>query len=67
MALNDTFYDDAKNLNLASQIEFCTGMFGYDNTLSAFETVYTPSLNDKLYFLKGVTIFLNHLLNIYMM
>lgn len=56
MALNDTFYDDAKNLNLASQIEFCTGMFGYDNTLSAFETVYTPSLNDKLYFLKGVTI-----------
>ena len=56
MALNDTFYDDAKNLNLASQIEFCIGMFGYDNTLSAFETVYTPSLNDKLYFLKGVTI-----------
>ena len=56
MALNDKFYDDAKNLNLASQIEFCTGMFGYDNTLSTFETVYTPSLNDKLYFLKGVTI-----------
>lgn len=56
MVLNDKFYDDAKNLNLASQIEFCTGSFGYNNTLSAFETVYTPSLNDKLYFLKGVTI-----------
>jgi hypothetical protein len=56
MALNDKFYDNALDLNLASQIEFCTGAFGYNNTLSNFETVYTPSLNDKLYFLKGVTI-----------
>ena len=56
MALNDKFYDNALDLNLASQIEFYTGAFGYNNTLSNFETVYTPSLNDKLYFLKGVTI-----------
>jgi len=56
MALNDKFYDDAKDLNLASQIEFCTGEFGYNNTLLNLETVYTPSLNDRLYFLKGVTI-----------
>jgi hypothetical protein len=56
MALNDKFYDNALDLNLASQIEFCTGAFGYSNTLSNLETVYTPSLNDKLYFLKGVNI-----------
>jgi len=56
MAFNDKFYDDHKDLNLLSQIEFCTGVFGYNNTLSVFETVYTPSLNDKLFFLKGVTI-----------
>lgn len=56
LGLNDKFYDNPKNLNFSSQIEFCTGKFGYNNTLTNLETVYTPSLNDKLFFLKGVTI-----------
>jgi hypothetical protein len=53
---NDTYYSNPQSLKLFSKIEISIGSLAINSMLENLETVYTPSLNDKLYFLKGVTI-----------
>lgn len=56
LVANDTYYSNPQSLKLVSQIEVSIGSLAMEKLLDNLETVYTPSLNDKLYFLKGVTI-----------
>lgn len=55
LSVNSEFYE-GKTLDISVDIEPVIGKLGYGNEELTFQDKYTPSLNDKLYFLKGVSI-----------
>lgn len=55
LSVNPGFYE-GKTLDISVDIEPVIGRLGYGNDEFTFKDKYTPSLNDKLYFLKGVNI-----------
>ena len=55
LSVNPEFYQ-GKTLDISVEIEPVIGRLGYGNEELTFKDKYTPSLNDKLYFLKGVNI-----------